>query len=562
MALQRNENIDAIISWLNDNISRRRLWSVLATFVFFAVFPGAWMYAFPVVFMYSSLRAYLREKYSAQVDDAKTLLHDLITGGWRNMLRAIWQAICSPRQTMTAVLLLPMRTVDFVFYSIVRGIRLAFQHLSRMYLSAVEMIAKHMRRDWQAFDFKKTIDDIANYLREDHWRTARFALTACVLYTFGLGPSGLLISYGMNRFNSDEWFQWFRHYARIFSDTFYRIKNAMQDHHWVAFSGVLVTLAVLVSLHMTLGGVLFHSMAAIFQVVGMMVGATALSRDLARFILNGFENARKAAELFLKHPGKFYGGLFFSHRVIRGIFHSQFLIGSMEALLGRAGSYWGIQAIDRFCCTLISLVTNSVLGYSIVADSSAYVISNGVTIPQIFFAMLVGAGIGYAVESLAHSMYDLAADDIKDFKDLSAQKGRNVGNLLYQYRWPLGFVTAMTPLLLASPWSLPVYQLAGGHAVAAAIISTGLSASLLAMYLVGILVLAMGRRIAIAARGGDTATPVSKTGTVPDASVPPTLSSSNVHLPAFSANRASSVSPKETVNRIPSSPKPKCATAY
>ncbi|HRE30331.1 MAG TPA: hypothetical protein PLD88_00015 [Candidatus Berkiella sp.] len=340
-----------------------------------------------------------------------------------------------------------------------------------------EKVTQNIRR---FFSFRAELEQQNNAEQSLGERTADFIITyyagilrwfatAIMFFTMPIG-FGLIAGYGLLRFTTNEWLELFERRARDIYDFVIRGANRFLEDTSIRAKFILgSTVALLLGTSILLSGfgILLTYSIAVCQVAAVLVGCSALIRDL---------------DYAMHNPGR-----------------------ALTANAGKmAGTFWGYSiASQRVLFSRLAFFTNIFLPQSMQIQGYFYGIAT--PLPMISM-MLLGCLAGYAVEKFVDSLCNEVAVDSVIVTDASARNAVMTNNrfldAVYRSRWGLAFITGATPVIVsANVTSSILLELAGGSLVGAtALTVAGLALGMVAMYGLGMGVRSLWMRASSAAK--------------------------------------------------------------
>lgn len=376
-----------------------------------------------------------------------------------------------------------------------------------------EKVAEAIRR---FFSFRKELqtenvaqttgEKIADFLITYYAGILRWFATLILFFTMPVG-FGIFAAYGLFRFTTAQWLDIFQERCKdIYKFVQGGIGRFIRD---ASFNtqlalGLVVSLLIGGSILMSGGGVLFAYSIAVCQLAAVLVGATALGRDLL-FALNNPGIA------LTKNAGKI-AGAFWGHWLAYKVFAGQ-LTGSMGPTVGYVQNYSLFSGlISSFLSPSGWFIFNSggILGvigswfmsffnnifFKMFVTESIQMQGDffGVISPSVL--QLVGTIVactlaGALVHQFVDSLWNELASDSKKVATASV-KGVKAANTrlvdgLYQTKWALGFIACATPILIShATTGAAILELAGGSLLAASAMTVaGLATAIGAIYGIG-----------------------------------------------------------------------------
>ncbi len=334
----------------------------------------------------------------------------------------------------------------------------------------------------------------------------RWFATLILFFTMPVG-FGIFAAYGLFRFTTAEWLDIFQDRCKdIFRFIRGGISRFIRDASFNTklILGSIVALLIGGSILLSGVGVLFAYSIAVCQLAAILVGATALGRDL----LYALNNPGVA---LTQNAGKM-AGAFWGHWLAYKIFAGQ-LSGSMGPTVGYVQNYSLFSGlISSFLSPTGWFIFNSggILGVMGSWFMSFFhnvffkmFITESIQMQGDFFGVispsvlqLVGTIVactlcGALVHQFVDSLWNELASDSKKVATASVNGVKTANTRLvdglYQTKWALGFIACSTPLLLShGTTGAAIVQLAGGSLVtASAMTVAGLAAAIGAIYGIG-----------------------------------------------------------------------------
>lgn len=373
------------------------------------------------------------------------------------------------------------------------------------------------RKDSQTADVPQNLGEkTADFLITYYAGILRWFATFMLFFTMPIG-FGIFAAYGLFRFTTNEWLDIFqKRCSDIYQFVISSINRFVRDASFQSKMILGGTVAVLLgaSILMSGVGILLAYSISVCQLAAVLVGATAVIRDLKYAVQN-------PGIVLTQHSGKI-AGTFWGRWLAYRIFPGQ-ITGSMGPAVGHVQSYglfsgifssflapegWFIfnsggifgVMLSRFMTFFNSIFTNIFVSESIQMQGDFYGII-GPSPLQLIGMMLVGCLVGFAVEKFVDSLYNEVTTDTKKVATASVNNikvaNERMLQSLYRTRWALGFIIGTTPLMLAHGASQAMLlSMAGGSMVgAAAIAVAGLATTLGVIYGIGLGVKGLANKI-------------------------------------------------------------------
>lgn len=348
-------------------------------------------------------------------------------------------------------------------------------------------------------------DQTAEFLMTYYPGILRWAATLSMFFTMPIF-FGLLASYGLLRFTTNEWLDIFQRRCRdLYQFTLSSINRFVRDTTLRSKIILGSAVGIMLGLSVLLSGIgIFIAYSILVcQLAAVLVGTTAIARDLREAYLNPGKsltnNAGKAAGTFWGYslayrlfPGHVTGSM----GPAVGQVHSYGLFSSLFSSLSPQGWFvFNSGGILGVIFSRIMSFANSIF-FNVFVNGSMQIQGDffgtiGPSPVQLIIMMAVGCLIGYGVEKFVDSLCDEASEDGKKLAIRGKDGARVINNrlldALYRSRWALGFIVGTTPLMMTSSTiSAVLFELAGGSLIgASAITVTGLAAAIGAVYGIG-----------------------------------------------------------------------------
>lgn len=345
--------------------------------------------------------------------------------------------------------------------------------------AAIEPYAVEIRRLRRNLG-ETTAQSITEYCLNNPIHITKLIAAFFIIFGWNM-PFSFFAVYGLFRFTNQEWLEIFQDKINSFYNIVSGILNGINrvlpfSIKLAAFiTGCVLTGIFINSIGLSL--VLINFVDFPLQMCATTVGFTALARDVSYML-------RNPIRAFTNNPGKFYGlvwGRWLSFLLFPGR-----VVGSMGPASGHvdsAGVFTSVfgwlfpadhtQGWFTFGSTLTgwlggklfsfinSIFTSVFFSYNMRLQGDFYGVL-GPTSFQIFACMSIGCFIGYCFEGLANRIYSVGAYDALENAEVVGPRLNRMVNYLYQYRWQIGFVAAITPFVLASPGGAVFIDLAYG----------------------------------------------------------------------------------------------------
>ncbi len=321
-------------------------------------------------------------------------------------------------------------------------------------------------------------------------RIIKFAASLAIFLMLGFNSWSLIAVYGVYRFADQEWVTFFKKgLSGIYNFTSGLFMKSLGKTSFYKRLGAGFGLAMLLATQSYLGGALslFFMGSMIASTIAVGIGFKAFFRDL-------FYTLKNPIKVLLKSTGKILGALWGYHLAYR------LFTGHVEGTLGSAvghveshglfsglfssflspGGWFTTQTgmfglLSARIQAFLNTVLTSVFVTTEMQTQGVFYGTVGPTLIQLFFFMTLGVLVGHLVEKAVNRFTnnvktEATEQGLKHIHDIGViyHKANQQG---YISKWHMGYLTILTPMILASEGGATLVALAGGSLIGASVLT-------------------------------------------------------------------------------------------